>query len=196
MVRDDKRQGYVMRKGLGIGKNDFVVTVVARPAALKAPEVLYEIVKKADEKIHFILVGIGKWQKFHDMKRKNLHPFGIVPHGELPKFYQAADVSLHMETVPGICITMLESVACGTPIISATPGDGNNEAVSPEVGFRMPVNAGKISSLINRLPKMKKLGGMCRNGHQFLEKRGYLWRITAKSYEKIYTNIQTTAKLV
>ncbi len=190
LMKPNKMQGYALRKELGIGKGDFVVTVVARPAALKAPEVLYDIVKAADEKIHFILVGIGKWQKFHEMKRKNLHLFGIVPHDELPKFYQAADVSLHMETVPGICITMLESVACGTPIISATPGDGNNEAVSPEVGFKMPINANKISSLINRLPKIKpELNSMCRNGYRFLEKRGYLWRITAKSYERIYASI-------
>lgn len=192
LMKPDRKAGEKMRKRLGIGKDDFVVTVVARPAGLKAPETLYDIVRKTDENIHFILVGIGAWVKFQEMRkhRKNLHTFGIVAHDELASFYRAADISMHMETVPGICITILESIACGTPVISATPAGGAHEIVSSEVGYKMPLDAEKIAALIRSLSSKKRvLRAMCKDGSVFLGKKGYLWSITAQRYEKIYQDI-------
>jgi teichuronic acid biosynthesis glycosyltransferase TuaC len=53
---------------------------------------------------------------------------GAVPHAELPRLYGAADLSVLSSTREGWANVLLESMACGTPVV-ASPIPGNDEVV-------------------------------------------------------------------
>ena len=53
---------------------------------------------------------------------------GPRPHGDLPMLYAAADISVLSSTREGWANVLLESMACGTPVV-ASPIPGNGEVV-------------------------------------------------------------------
>jgi teichuronic acid biosynthesis glycosyltransferase TuaC len=53
---------------------------------------------------------------------------GAVPHADLPPLYSAADISLLSSSREGWANVLLESMACGTPVV-ASPIPGNDEVV-------------------------------------------------------------------
>ena len=66
---------------------------------------------------------------------------GGRPHAELPSLYGAADASVLASSREGWANVLLESMACGTPVV-ASPIWGNPEVVcSPEAGVIMRENS-------------------------------------------------------
>ncbi len=60
---------------------------------------------------------------------------GPKPHAELPIYYSAADASVLASSREGWANVLLESMACGTPVV-ATPAWGMREAITrPEAGL-------------------------------------------------------------
>ena len=60
---------------------------------------------------------------------------GPVPHARLPAYYGAADASVLASSREGWANVLLESMACGTPVV-ASPIPGNPEVVqAPEAGL-------------------------------------------------------------
>jgi glycosyltransferase involved in cell wall biosynthesis len=65
---------------------------------------------------------------------ERLRLLGARPHAELPLFYTAADAMVLASSREGRANVLLESMACGTPVV-ATPAWGSREAIAaPEAG--------------------------------------------------------------
>jgi glycosyltransferase involved in cell wall biosynthesis len=65
---------------------------------------------------------------------------GAWPHHRLPELYSAADLSMLASSREGWANVLLESMACGTPVI-ASPIPGNTEVVqAPEAGIIAEAN--------------------------------------------------------
>jgi glycosyltransferase involved in cell wall biosynthesis len=70
-----------------------------------------------------------------------VHFMGAQAHESLPQFYAAADISVLASSREGWANVLLESMACGTPVV-ASPIPGNTEVVrAPEAGLLMRENS-------------------------------------------------------
>ena len=77
---------------------------------------------------------------------------GRLPQGDLCRVYAAADVSVLASRSEGLANVLLESMACGTPVVASDVG-GNAEAVDrPEAGRLLAARAPEaISEAVMRL---------------------------------------------
>jgi teichuronic acid biosynthesis glycosyltransferase TuaC len=63
-----------------------------------------------------------------------LRLLGSVPHPLLPALFGAADVTLHCSVVEGFGNVRLESLACGTPVVTTSAGEAARVIDSPDYG--------------------------------------------------------------
>jgi len=125
-----------LRERLGIGLNDHIIAYVGRLSPEKGVDKLIkslEYVKTKNVKVFIVgaMVYVGNvkdqyQQELVDLTKqyKDQVSFtGYIPQSELPKIYNIADLSVlpSMWDEPA-GLTMIESMACGTPVITTNSG--------------------------------------------------------------------------
>ena len=89
-----------------------------------------------------------------------------MPHGALSEYYGAADAMVLSSSREGWANVLLESMACGTPVVASNI-PGNPEVVqSPEAGLVVEANtpagiAAGISALFAALPDRAATPRLC-----------------------------------
>jgi teichuronic acid biosynthesis glycosyltransferase TuaC len=76
---------------------------------------------------------------------------GSLPQPLLPFFYAAADVTLHTSEVEGLSNAWVESLACGTPVVTTGAGAAREMIDRREAGFVVPPDSGTIAAAIRAL---------------------------------------------
>lgn len=151
------------KKKIGWTKK-FVVLFVGRLVEEKGILVLLEAAKKWDKNIKLAVIGTGPLDK--NIKRQsatinNLVYLGKIDNNDLPLYYSAADLlivpSIHEE---GFGRVILESLACGTPVIGSNRG-AIPEAIDNSVGKLIDVSTENIRNTVeyfyNNSGKLDKL---------------------------------------
>lgn len=87
--------------------------------------------------------------------RERVLPVGVVPDGELPAFYRAADFVVLPSTSPAemFGLVQLEAMACGRPVVSTALGTGVDDVnVHGETGLVVPPgDAGALRNAMEAL---------------------------------------------
>jgi D-inositol-3-phosphate glycosyltransferase len=145
-----------------------VLLYVGRLEPLKGLEQLLVAISKTitPDKIRLIIIGgddysqdrINELQKMAaELHIQNSISFlGSVNHDKLPMFYNAADVSVIPSYYESFSLVALESLACGTPVITTDVGDLKNIIRQPEAGYIVKDNSPDLlASKIMRLLSQK-----------------------------------------
>jgi len=142
------------------------------------------------KQFNFVIVGDGPLRKTLESKATNNVVFlGRVSNEMLRKLYWAFDVSVNtaINRTESIPLTILESMASGTPVIVTNVG-GNREIfdnASHEFGrLIQPVDEELISAIIEVLDKREYLSKGAR-----LEALKYDWKNVTKPLHEIYQKL-------
>ena len=111
-------------------------------------------------KAKLIIIGQGELKKkllllakANKVKAKIIGP---VPHNQMPKYYQKANVFVSSSLIEGHPKALLEAMSTSLPIV-ATNVEGNRDLIKDEVsGLLCETSAKSIHDSINRLIKDKK----------------------------------------
>jgi phosphatidylinositol alpha-1,6-mannosyltransferase len=156
------------KEALGL-QGKFVVLFVGRLIEKKGVNVLLQAAAKADSAITFAFVGDGPLADRLQEQAKvkpNIVYLGKMPNRETPKCFCAADIfAMPSQYEEQFGVVVLETLACGTPIIAANRG-GIPEVMDSSVGVLIEPTAEKIAEIVNHLyhnrEELDRLAANCR----------------------------------
>lgn len=150
--------------------NKFVVLSAGRLVLEKGILELLDAASRWNEKITLAIAGTGPLEKTifeHANKHNNIQYLGNIDSAQMPLYYSAADLliipSVHEE---GFGRIILESLACGTPVIGSNRG-AIPEAMDNSVGKIIKISPDNIKKAVENLYTDKKtlsfFAKNCRN---------------------------------
>lgn len=114
------------RKALNLKSTDFIVLFLGRLIEIKGILILLDVAKKTNKEMKFIFVGDGPLSRtIQDAAKINakIKYYERLSDDEIIKAYNAADVFVSpILYEEGFATVYLESLACGTPVITAKRG--------------------------------------------------------------------------
>lgn len=152
-----------------------VVLFIGRLVKEKGVDILLQSFGDWDKNIRLVIVGNGPLDNIVKQiagRSKNLEVVGIVNQEELPIYYSASDLTIVPSvSEEGFGRVILESLACGTPVIGADRGS-IPEAMDETVGKFIKITPENIKDAVeyflNNRSKLKELSLNCR---KFAERR-------------------------
>ncbi|MGV8108431.1 glycosyltransferase [Methanospirillum sp.] len=110
-----------------------------------------KVLNESEQNILCIALG----EKSHTEHLGNIE-IRFVPYQHDPlivaKFYQASDIYLHPTRADTFPTTILEALACGTPVVASAVGGVPEQIIDGKTGFLVPV--GDVSAMVHRINQL------------------------------------------
>ena len=194
LFKPDSSLRKKIRSSLNL-EDKFVIINVGQLIERKNQAHLIEAISTLDEecrkKIAIILVGSGpEKNRIQVLARKNginLLNFEYVSKRLLAGLYNAADVYVHVSTLEGFGLTILEAMACGLPVICYRTADF--ERVVNGAGFI--IDQGNLMTLKEKVEYLLHYDKMRRKLATLARERSKLfdWRTTALRHVEVYKEV-------
>jgi len=142
--------------------------------------VIAPLARLLHEKYNFRIAVKNIKEKTKNMLVKNRIPILDIPFDEMPEFYNSVDVFLNASKSEAIASTTVESVGCGTPVITTPVGHARNLIVNEKTGFVIEQNTNEnlIKNFCGRLSTIEKMDiGKMRDVNRFIAKNILSWDI-------------------
>ncbi len=191
-----------LREELG-ATGDTLVLTVGRCIEVKRQIDLIKAVDRltdrADEPaVHVAIVGDGPARSALEaaVRDRRLGDYvsvvGRVPHGEIHRYYAAADLYAQVSLYEGMPMTLLEAMAAGVPIVG-TAVPGIEEFVDDDIGRLLaPESPGALAEAISALrddDTRRRLGRAC--ARRVTDRYGIERTVT--TYHELYEQITTAS---
>lgn len=150
---------------------------------------LLESVKSFPSNFHLLILGSGPEEhKIREMEKKypNLHFLGYQKKEKTIEIIRGSDILVQPSLAEGISSTLLEAMACKTPIITTNVG-GNKEILqNGKTGILIePESPEQITQAICDIQSNKEKALNLSN-EALAEVRKYDWSVVGKKYLEIY----------
>jgi len=126
----------------------------------------------------------------HDLNLSGIDFAGAVPHHEIGRFYDAADIFINASSLDNMPVSILEAFASGTPVVTTAP-EGMSYLVEHErTGLLSePGDAGALAANVMRLLKNPELAlRLALNAREEVQR--YSWDAVRKQWLEIYRSLQ------
>ena len=171
---------------------DKQIIFVGRLSREKGVHSLIKIAEKLESDTHLMILGIGPEEKVikNLIKNfKNVHYLGYQNKEDTIALICGSDVLIQPSLVEGISSTILESMACKTPVITSNIGGNLELIINKENGFLTdPDDYDKIIEYLNFLlynkPQVKKI-----TENAFKTVQNYDWKFIGTKYFELYSSL-------
>lgn len=163
----------------------------------KGIDTLIQIAKKIPNDIHLVILGSGpEEEKIRELakSKKNIHYLGYAPKEKTISLIRGSDILVQPSLIEGISSTILEAMACKTPVIATNVG-GNNELIEDrKTGFLVaPNNPDEILKKISHLfDNESERRSIAEESFTFVQ--NYDWNQVGKLYLNIYESLLDQSK--
>ena len=153
---------------------------------------LLEVAEQLPDDIHLLVLGAGPEEnKINDAvkSKKNLHFLGYQPKEKTVPLIRGSDILIQTSLVEGISSTLLEAMACKTPIIATYTG-GNKEIIEHnKTGILVDKNSkGQIlNEILDLLSNKQRAVELSEEA--FKEVWNYDWSNIGRLYLNIYESL-------
>lgn len=120
--------------------------------------VFVEAIKKIQKDVRVTVIGAGETDTLKNEQLPQLTAKGFVDRGDLPRYYQRADLYVMPSIDEAGPNTILEALACGTPVVATDKVGINEFPPSDSAIFFWPREANQLATAIEtalgRLPRL------------------------------------------
>jgi glycosyltransferase involved in cell wall biosynthesis len=162
----------------------------------KGIELLVEAVKNLSSDVTFVFIGDGSMRDFiedelvEEINLGRVKITGWVDHDEVPEYLNELRLLVLPSKTEGLPVTILEALACGTPVYARPVGGVPDVLVDGETGFLLKEqDPALIAERIERILSRDDLDQITQNGNE-LAKQEYSFEAAVNRYRKILTNIE------
>lgn len=166
-----------------------VVVAVSRLVEYKGHGLLVEAVNDIDD-TSLVIAGDGPFkEELEEKAGEDVHFAGRVPEEELPLYYSLGDVFCLPTFGEGLPLSMLESMACGTPVLSTNVGS-IPDIITADVGEVVePRNVEALRNGLERLFKRDLEKMSERSREKAVEE--YSWKSVVEKTEQLYKELNS-----
>jgi len=153
---------------------------------------LLEMSKKLPQDIHLLILGSGpEEEKIKNFAKShtNIHVMGYIPRERTISLIRGSDVLIQPSIVEGISSTILEAMACKTPIITTNVGGNRELLIHDKSGIIVEPNSPQkmLDQSIDIINNQKKADLLREEAFNQVQK--YDWSQVGKLYLKIYESL-------
>ncbi|KKM67767.1 hypothetical protein LCGC14_1467820 [marine sediment metagenome] len=170
------------------------VTFIGRLSYIKGFDIYMNVIKelyKNNKDLNFLIIGKGPLKKLIKPAQKNLPILhsDYYPHEKMVDIYNHSKVVLITSRFEGVPTTMLESLACETPVIASNVGGIPEVITNDENGLLIENFNTKsaITKIIDVLHDQDKSRTFGRNGRNLVLK-DFSWDVITDKIEMVYKN--------
>lgn len=140
---------------------------------------------------HLTVVGDGPWRARMERVARRLGPcveFAGYVNGERPGFYRGADAYLCPTTRASFGVTLLEAMACGTPLVVSDIPAFRDLAAQSQAVFAPPGDPDAWGDAVNTLIEdTDRREAMAREGRRIAER--HAWPLVAQRVLAVYRRV-------
>jgi len=118
---------------------EITIGTVGRVVELKGYAELIDVAEILDDKYQFRIAGDGPDRKqFEKIAPENVRFYGRVDSENIPSFLSSCDIYFQPSHHEGLCMTVIEAMACELPVVASGVGGITESVVPGETGFLCP----------------------------------------------------------
>lgn len=181
----------VMRDQLGLKRTTLLM--VGNLVKLKGHNLTLQALRELKD-VELLVIGQGKEER--SLKKladslgvaQRVRFVGYIPQDKLPVYYSAADALVMPSSSEGIPNVLLESMACGTPVIATRVGGIPEVVTKPEAGVLMEDRT--VEALVEATMKLVSAPPDRRAVRCYVEQ--YSWQRTTEQHLELLDDVLCT----
>lgn len=116
-----------IRQKLGITEDATVILSVGRLDWIKGADRLVRVIERVvtgDTSVQFVIVGTGAYlERLKEYRTDSVKVCGEIDHSNIPLYYRASDLLLHLSRSEGLPNVILEAIASEVPVVATPTGE-------------------------------------------------------------------------
>lgn len=171
------------------------ITFIGRMSYIKGIDIFLKLINAlydADKSLRFLIIGDGPLKSLV-LKAKRTLPiqyYKNFSYEEIQSIYNVSKFLIITSRFEGLPTTLLESLACETPVISSRVGGTSEVIINNQNGYLFNINNWKriITPMINLISDEKKLKTLGKNGRNLILEK-YSWDKITHNIYNIYKEL-------